>query len=174
MPFRPISCLAACILLAACAGGGDAPKPASPTSPPAGGESFLGTWKLVSWTRTNDQGETTRPYGEDAFGGIFYEPNGKMAAVLTRRDRAKLSTQRGVSFTAEDFEKVARGYFSYSGTYTVDEEEATVTHHVEACTNPNWPGGDRVREFERQGPNRIALRPRESEDEVELVWMREQ
>ena len=161
------------MLLAACSGGGDAPEPAPAHAPPTGVESFVGTWKLVSWTRTNSEGETTHPYGEDAFGRIFYSPNGKMAAILMRRDRAKVSTQRGVDLASEDLEKVARGYFSYSGTYTVDEEEATVTHHIEACTNPNWPGGDRVREYERRGPNQVVLRPREREDEVELVWVRE-
>ena len=96
-----------------------------------------------------------------------------MMVVLMRSDRPELSVAPGEDLKPEDWEKLSPGYCSYTGTYTVDEEEATVTHHVEACTNPNWPGGDRVREFERQGPNRIALRPRESEDEVELVWVRE-
>ena len=174
MPIHCVLSLCACILLAACAGGGDAPESAPPDPSPSAAESFVGTWQLVSWTRTTEEGQTTHPYGEDAFGRTFYTSNGKMAAILMRRDREKLSTSRAVEYAAEDFGEVAQGYFSYSGTYTVDQEEAAVTHHVEACTNPNWTGGDRVREFELRGENRIVLRPRGSEDEVKLVWVREE
>jgi hypothetical protein len=40
---------------------------------------------------------------------------------------------------------------AYCGTYTVDEEKGTVTHHVEGAKFPNWVGTEQVRYFELQG-----------------------
>lgn len=115
-----------------------------------------GSWTLVSWTSKNDAGETIHPYGEDAFGRIVYSSNGTMLVVLSGQGRASVSDS---------------GFFAYSGGYTVDENEGTVTHHIEACSNPEWVGRDRTRRFEFLAADRVALRPVESS--AELVWQRE-
>jgi hypothetical protein len=49
------------------------------------------------------------------------------------------------------------GYQAYWGTYTVNEEEGTVTHHLEGSLFPNWVGTDRKRFFEISG-DRLALK----------------
>jgi len=118
---------------------------------------FLGSWSLVSWTDTDEQGETISRYGDDPFGRIVYLENGRMMVVLMRQGRGALQDA---------------DYFSYSGTFDIDEVAGTVTHHIEACIQPSWIGGDRVRTFEMVGSNRIALRPVEGNGE--LVWQREE
>ena len=134
---------------------------------------FEGGWKLASWTDKNEEGETIHPFGEDAFGRIVYGPAGTMAVVLSRRDRSVAGSEEGslAGLSAEDLRLVASGFFAYSGGYTVDEEAGTVTHHIEACINPEWVGGDRSRRFELLTEDRIALRPVEGTSE--LIWERE-
>lgn len=68
------------------------------------------------------------------------------------------------------------GYIAYCGTYDVDEQSATVIHHVTASWFPNFVGADQVRHFEFQS-DRLLLRtpPRESGSEKRtglLVWER--
>jgi hypothetical protein len=72
------------ILLAACRPQGSTPEPTAESEPASAANAtnaFVGSWSLVSWTRTTEDGQTTYPYGEDAFGRIAYLPNGRMMAV---------------------------------------------------------------------------------------------
>lgn len=117
---------------------------------------FIGSWSLVSFTDKNEQGDTIHRYGEDAFGRIVYGVNGKMMVILMRSGRE--------SQGEPDF-------FSYTGSYDIDEAAGAVTHHVEACNAPSWIGTDRVRTFEFLDEDRVALRPVEGTSE--LVWRRE-
>ena len=117
---------------------------------------FIGSWSLVAFTDTNEQGDTIHRYGEDAFGRIVYGANGTMIVVLMRSGRESL---------------VDSEFFAYTGSYDIDETAGTVTHHIEACIEPDWIGTDRVRQFEMLSENRIALRPVEGTSE--LIWRRE-
>jgi len=134
---------------------------------------FEGSWRLATWTDKDEAGETIHPFGEDAFGRIVYGPAGTMAVVLSRRDRSTAGSEEGplAGLSPEDSRLLASGFFAYSGGYTVDEDAGTVTHHIEACINPEWVGGDRTRRFELQTDDRIALRPVEGTSE--LIWERE-
>ena len=117
---------------------------------------FIGSWALVSFTNVDDDGNTIHQYGENAFGRISYDERGRMMVVLMRRGREDISDG---------------DFFSYTGSYDIDEVAGTVTHHVEACNAPSWVGTDRVRTFEMLNGDRIALRPVEGTSE--LVWQRE-
>ena len=118
---------------------------------------FIGSWSLVSFTDVDEQGETIHRYGEGAFGRIVYGENGKMMVVLMRHGRENIDDP---------------DYFSYTGSYDVDEIAGNVTHHIEACNAPSWVGADRVRKIEMLDGNRIALRPVEGSSE--LIWQREE
>ena len=45
-------------------------------------ERFVGTWKLVSWRISTDDGGWRHPLGPDAKGLIVYAPDGYMSASL--------------------------------------------------------------------------------------------
>ena len=117
---------------------------------------FIGSWSLVSFSDKDEQGDTIQQYGDGAFGRIVYGENGKMMVVLMRLGRESLQDP---------------DFFSYTGSYDIDEVAGTVTHHIEACIAPSWVGVDRVRKFEMLDANRIALRPVEGTSE--LIWRRE-
>jgi len=48
------------------------------------------------------------------------------------------------------------GFVGYYGAYEVDEEQGTVTHHLEGSSFPNWVGTDQRRFFEFSG-SRLTL-----------------
>jgi Lipocalin-like domain len=134
---------------------------------------FIGSWSLVTWTLTAADGQTEFPYGEDAVGYIIYAPAGRMAAHLMRRHRKPFASENRRDSTLEERSAAFLDYFSYCGPYTVQTDAQTVTHHVEACSSPNWVGTDRVRTF-RFSDNSLTLYAELPDGSKHtLVWKRQ-
>jgi hypothetical protein len=47
--------------------------------------------------------------------------------------------------TPEEIREAFLGFDAYCGTYTIDEVQQTITHHLAACRFPNWEGTDQLR-----------------------------
>jgi len=130
---------------------------------------FVGNWRLVSFVNLDEKGVSTP--SRFTGGRIMYDAAGQMAAQLTYADRARLSSppsdgERAAAYT---------GFLSYYGAYEVSDRDAKVTHHVEASTNPNWPGTDLVRYFEfADGGNMLKLSIRDATGRTTgtLTWAR--
>jgi hypothetical protein len=98
-----------------------------------------------------------------------------MSAQIMRPDRPKFGS---ASFTAgTPQEKIAAfdGYIGYYGTFSVNETEHVVVHHVEASIFPNWVGSDQRRLYEFSGDQLILRAVNASGGpgtESRLVWER--
>jgi hypothetical protein len=117
--------------------------------------SLVGTWRLVSFVTADEGGE--RQYWDDrATGLIIYTADGHVAAQLYDARRPTLGTEW------EQVDRAAAhrsfvGLATYYGRYTVDTDNATVTHMVEGAMSPDWIGSRLVRSYRFLGPNRIEL-----------------
>lgn len=109
---------------------------------------LVGTWKFMSMVLKNDSGKTVYPYGKNLFGILIYTPNGYMSALLMDPNRKKFDSDDLKLGTPEEIKQAYEKFDAYCGTYTVDVEKGTVTHHVEGAKFPNWVGTDQVRYFE--------------------------
>jgi hypothetical protein len=78
----------------------------------------------------------------------MYGADGTMTAVLMRAGRPKFASGDVLAGTPEEIRAAFEGFDAYCGTFTIDENVSTVTHHVEASRFPNWEGSDQVRYFE--------------------------
>ena len=88
---------------------------------------LLGTWTMLSWKKENiATGETVDAHGPDPVGYITYGADGRMHAIIVRRDRPAPET-----LPPTDTEKLRLfdSMLAYSGTYTLDDEK--VIHHVD-------------------------------------------
>jgi hypothetical protein len=112
---------------------------ASAAAPPALKEEIIGTWRLTSRiVRQADGSESFDPrFGQHPVGYISYDRVGHMSIQQMRPDRPKNDP--------------TNGYEAYFGTYTVDEEKKTVTHHIEGDMLSDRVGQDLRREFEIKG-----------------------
>ncbi|MCG5237686.1 lipocalin-like domain-containing protein [Xanthobacter oligotrophicus] len=107
---------------------------------------LLGTWRMVSWTRTVvATGVTTDAMGANPNGYIAYHADGRMMALVVSSQRKKLGAP-----TPTDPEKVALfdSMLAYAATYEIKGN--VVIHHVDATWNPAW-GPDLVRPFTLDG-----------------------
>jgi hypothetical protein len=125
---------------------------------------FIGTWQLISITSV---GQKDSNRGSHPTGLIYYDSTGHMAVqIMPDRLRPKYA---GTDPTPEEAKAAITGYTAYFGTYTINEEARTVTHHRMANINPGGLG-DFVRRYEFAPGDRLILRPIESINE--LTWER--
>jgi hypothetical protein len=109
-------------------------------------KSLLGIWKMVSWTQEIvTTGETSDVMGPSPIGYIAYHADGRMMALVFRRDRPPLS---GGAPTVEEKVKLFDTMLAYSATYTVEGDR--VIHHVDAAWTPAWIG-DLIRPYRLDG-----------------------
>jgi Lipocalin-like domain len=134
-------------------------------SEPKNGEAakrFLGAWRYVGATL---DGRPRTDRGANARGIICYDASGRMLVqVAPDRERA----MAGSKPTPEEAQAALADYVAYFGTYTVDEQARTVTHHRQGSVQPN-DTADLVRGYEFTG-DRLILRPPGTTYEV--IWER--
>jgi len=118
---------------------------------------FVGTWKLVSFEMLRSDGQTVYPFGRDIVGVGCYDARGNMSGQLMRSNRPVFAINDPQKGTSEEIKAAFEGYLAYFGTYEIDEEKGTVTHHVKGSMFPNWVGSDQIRFYEFSG-NRLTLR----------------
>jgi Lipocalin-like domain len=133
---------------------------------------FVGSWSLMSWALTAPDGRIEFPYGEDPVGCIIYTADGRMAAHLMRRERVRFRSDNRRESTPEERATAFLDYFSYCGLYTLQPDARTVTHHVEACSFPNWVGTSLIRTFRFEGDSLTLWAALASGAENVLVWNR--
>jgi hypothetical protein len=112
---------------------------------------LIGTWKLRSFESQSTTSAVSHPFGEHAHGLLMYDSHGRMSVVLSRAGRPFFVSGDPARGTAEEIKTAFEGFNAYYGTYTIDEQNETVTHHVEANSFPNWVGTDQQRFFTLSG-----------------------
>lgn len=138
-----------------------------------GSGEFHGTWKLVSSEYRFTDGEKLRLYDT---GILMYDAQGNMSVQLMQTARPAFAKADRLGGTLEETKSAFQGYQAYYGTFTIDENQRTVTHHLHGSLLPNWVGVDQVRYFDLEG-DRLTLRTptlslRGKEAVGYLVWHR--
>lgn len=121
----------------------------------------MGSWRYLG-TRI-DGANWDR--GPNPKGMIYYGPHGEMAVQIA----PDIERKRAGAVVAPDEAALAiSGYIAYFGTYSINEQAGTVTHHRHASIQPG-DSGDLVRRYEFIG-DRLVLRPPNST--MEVSWER--
>ena len=99
-----------------------------------------------------DAGPPVHPLGQAATGVLDYSRDGQVSVHI-----------------------MGAGYFAYYGYYTVDEKAATVTHHLELCSDRNLAGASNLRHIALEG-SRLVLSGAMTLDgqphAIRVVWER--
>lgn len=136
--------------------------------------SVVGTRNLISAKVQNPNDDVIHLCGEDPSGMLMYDVKGYMFAVLMRPERSRFVSGDPLVGTSEEIREAFEGFDAYCGTYEVNTEKRTVTHHVKASLFPNWEGTDQLRYFEFSG-TRLILKTASipalgTEWIVSLIW----
>jgi len=160
---------------------GSTPQENSHTRPQAdisgGAGELVGTWRLISRVVRLEDGTAVQDpgLGKTPSGYLIYDSSGHMAAQLMRLDRPRaVDCGTPVPAPSENSQSV-NGYDAYFGTYTVDETEHTVTHHLEGALAAADVGKNLVREFQVSGDKLTIIVRTNSPKEKQirtLTWER--
>jgi len=124
-------------------------------------QAILGTWKLVSYVREDlPSGAKSDVMGAHPSGYINYCRDGRMIVIIFGSDRNKPA---GAVATPDEAEALIRGMLAYAGTYSIDSQAKTVTHHIDISWDQSRTGTDQVRSYKLEG-DRITLTTEPSTD----------
>ncbi len=181
MPYRLFLALVVVLL------GGGCSEPAVPvdsvveTSPTEGAATdpklqFVGNWELVGReSRTADGELLPAPDppargAEGSIGYIMYDAAGYMGVVIMPPDRPR---SVGDEPTGEEAIERLITYSSYFGTYTVNEAEGYLTHHLQGNVRPPDSNNDNQRFYEFSGDRLILMPPPDDSGVVRrIIWQR--
>lgn len=117
-------------------------------------QAFVGTWKLVSYVGEDvETGAKADVMGAHPAGYVHYDRDGRMMLMIVGSDRKKPA---GSTATPDEAKELITSMLAYAGTYTVDTQAKTITHHIEISWDQTRAGQDHVRKYELEG-NRLRL-----------------
>jgi hypothetical protein len=114
----------------------------------SGRERLIGSWKQVSSEETLPDGSIVRL---DEIVLVTYDASGHMSGQAMRRSEAKQKVPSDSIYQSN-------GYDAYFGTFTVNEDKHTITHHVEGGVARQLVGKDLVSSYLFEG-ERLILKP---------------
>ena len=109
---------------------------------------MTGSWTLVS-AIFEQSGGTRDIYGPGPRGFATFDSNGRFALILLRSSLPRISSNNREAPTPDESKSIATGALAYYGRYTVGDNDAIVTFHIEASTFPNWEGTLQTRSVDK-------------------------
>lgn len=113
-------------------------------------QQIVGTWTLVSVYDQLYDGKKLNTWGPDVKGSAAYDRSGRFTYMIVAAGR-KRSEAGPLAPVGK-----AIGYF---GTYSVDEEDSTITWRIERSTYPNWEGRVRKGKITINGNQLLQVSP---------------
>jgi hypothetical protein len=132
---------------------------------------LIGAWELVSWYEIKPDGQVDHPLGNDAQGKIIYTADGHVSAQLVRRNPKHFHNDDWRNASVEESAAAWKDYFGYFGKYSVDEQQQTVTHHIEGSWFPNLVGTRQVRHYRFEN-SQLILDADTAWGRVRIIWKR--
>ena len=137
---------------------------------------FVGNWELVGRERITPDGELLQtpdpplPGAEGEVGYIMYDPAGYMGVVIMPPGRPPYASDGP---TGGEAVRALSTYTSYFGTYTVNEAEGYLTHHLQGNVRPPDSANNNQRFYEFSG-NQLILMPPADDSGIKrrIIWQR--
>ncbi len=139
-------------------------------------ETFIGTWRLLSWVITDGEGKKTEPMGPAPWGLLTYAADGYMFAMLGAdpSTRARFAGSDPLAGTPEEAQRAMSTCHSYCGRWRIDGD--SLVHTVEGALWPNMVGTEQVRHYRFDGDRVILKTPpmtrKGASGIAELTWTR--
>ncbi|MDP6925568.1 MAG: lipocalin-like domain-containing protein [Rhodospirillales bacterium] len=121
-------------------------------------EDITGTWLLIERGASESaQGELLQRYGAQSEGMAIFSPDGWLSGIVCRSDRAPLPGNADWHADAPADARLAAfdSYVSYAGHWRVENDQLITK--VRFALNPNWVGGEQVRDIELLADGKMRL-----------------
>lgn len=116
---------------------------------------LVGSWKLLSYIEiTTDGTDSFFPLGNDVSGILIYSADGYMSVMISGSGNpvgAKKPNAEASSGRSKPQSSAQPHFLAFSGTYRVDNRNATVVHNVYKSLSSNLEGKDVERRIDFEG-----------------------
>jgi hypothetical protein len=123
--------------------------------PDRGAHALVGTWRVLEVADLDRDGKWQYRFGEHPRGYFVYDATGHVHIQIMKMPKLapfpEANVAEGKQPSAEHAIAAYAAYVAYFGTYTVDEKQQVVTHHVEGSLAPDFTDTDQPRPFKLEG-----------------------
>lgn len=109
---------------------------------------LAGTWRLIEFADLDTlTGKWEYSYGKNPRGYFTYTKNGILNLNISTDNPMIFSEDSAKKMNINYFQMIQYNALGYFGTYTIDWEKSTVTHHVKGGSLPWYIDTDQPRPF---------------------------
>jgi hypothetical protein len=112
-------------------------------------EKIVGTWIFGVAEVVAPDGKKSFPFGETPKGMLIFTADGYFSQIHVAGDVPKIASNNRLTGTPEEYAAIMRRSISVFGSYTVNEENRTVTFNIVSASYPNWEGETQERSIDR-------------------------
>jgi hypothetical protein len=119
---------------------------------------ITGTWRMIERdTDPEVRAEMLARYSDKSDGLVIFSPDGWMSAIVCHAERDPLPGEPAWQSEAPAEARLAAfdSYISYAGRWRIEDGKLKTTVHY--ALNPNWIGGDQVRDIELRDDGTLRL-----------------
>ncbi len=106
-------------------------------------DDLVGTWSLIRFWFTDDDGVEVDPLGDDAVGHLLLAGDGHYAFTMMRQGRTHYEGGDVLKGSEVEKSEAADGYVSFGGDWDFDGQ--AIRFGVTYSFFPNWVGGEQQR-----------------------------
>ncbi|MFL9950349.1 lipocalin-like domain-containing protein [Paraburkholderia agricolaris] len=139
----------------------------------AAGPSLEGTWTLVAADVQHPDGTRAHDFGSAPKGLLLIDAQGRYSLQIFKAERPPFASGDKAAGTPDDYKEAVMGSSTHFGTVSVDQDNGTLTFHIQNASFPNWEGQQQIRSYELKG-DQLTYRvvPRPNGDVPISVWRR--
>lgn len=104
---------------------------------------LFGTWSLLRFWFTDEEGCEAEPLGADATGHLILGPDGFFSFNMMRKGRVPFASGDLLGGTDAEIAEAANGYVSFGGTWQFTG--TAILFEIAYSFFPNWIGGMQTR-----------------------------
>ena len=112
-------------------------------------DQIVGSWNFVVAEVNAPDGKKSFPFGETPKGILIFTSDGRFAQIHVAGDVPKIASNNRMTGTPEEYAGIMKRSLSVFGTYTVDEDNKTVTYTIASSSFPNWEGEAQTRNIDK-------------------------
>ena len=113
---------------------------------------LVGTWRIIEYADFDSvSSKWVHPYGNHPRGYFTYTEGGVVNLNISSENPLRIAEDSAYKHSFTLGELLDNYSFGYFGTYTIDYENSTVTHHPKGGAIPWYIGTDQHRQFMLKG-----------------------
>ncbi|WHZ11232.1 MAG: hypothetical protein OJF60_001671 [Burkholderiaceae bacterium] len=105
---------------------------------------MVGTWSLAEQWVEQD-GKKMQRFSAGPNGIAIFDANGRFAAILLRPDLPKFASNNDMTGTPDENKAVVQGSVAFYGSWSVNEQDGSVSSQIDGSTYPNLDGQNQKR-----------------------------